>query len=234
MFPVLKAILHKITNYDVYKSPTDMGVNMIGFCIKNDKIIQEAAKKEIMRRYYQEMGNYKKGLVDEDVPQKVKMLINELNIDENILEVVEPCLKKAKKENKLVISLKLPNGKIITGKQTDLLSPASSLILNAIKEMSNIPDEIKLLSPTILEPILKFKNSPNSYETTLQLPETFIALSISSVTNPMVEQVMSKIGDLEGCEAHASYMLKTAELRYLQKLKINLTCEPVYYSDNLY
>ena len=234
VFPVLKTILSKITKHDIYNSPTDMGVNMIGFCIENEKIVEKAAKKEIVRRYYQEMNNYKKGLVDEDVPQKVKVLMNELNIDENILEVIEPCLTKAKKEKKPVISLKLPNGKIITGKQTELLSPASSLILNAIKEMNKIPDEIKLLSPSILEPIIKFKNSPNSYESTLQLPETLIALSICSVTNPMVEKALSNISNLEGCEAHASYMVQNGDLKSLQKLKIGLTCESIYYSDNLY
>ena len=234
VFPVLKTILNKIMNTDIYKSPTDMGVNMIGYCINNEKAVEVAAKKEIVRRYYQEMNNYKMGIVDEDTPQRIKMLMNELNIDEDILEVVNPCILKAKKENKPVISIKLPNGKIITGKQTDLLSPASSLIINAIKEITKIPDEIKLLSPAILEPIIKIKNTAIDYDKSLQLQETLIALSICSVTNPTVEEALNNLKKLEGCEAHSSYIVQNEELKPLKKLKINITCEPEFYSDNLY
>lgn len=233
-FPVLKNILSKITNENIYKSPTDMGVNMVGNCIKNNDVVEMAAKKEIVRRYYQEMNNYKLGLVDEDCPQKIKMLMNELEIDESIIDVIYPCLEKAKKENKPVISLKLPNKKIITGKETELLSPASSLILNAIKEITKIPDDIKLLSPTILKPILEYKKSTNSYDQTLHLPETLIALSICSATNPIIKKALDNIKKLEGCEAHASYMVNNGDLKELKKLQILLTCEPQHYSDTLY
>ena len=233
-FPVLKNILSKITNENIYKSPTDMGVNMVGNCIKNNDVVEMAAKKEIVRRYYQEMNNYKLGLVDEECPQKIKMLMNELEIDESIIDVISPCLEKAKKENKPVISLKLPNKKIITGKETELLSPASSLILNAIKEITKIPDDIKLLSPTILKPILEYKKSTNSYDQTLHLPETLIALSICSATNPIIKKALDNIKKLEGCEAHASYMVNNGDLKELKKLQILLTCEPQHYSDNLY
>jgi len=231
VFPVLKTILNRITGSDIYKSPTDMGVNMVGFCISDDKVVCEASKKEVVRRYYQEMNNYKMGMVDEDTPQKVKVLMNQLDIDENILEVVKPCLDKSKKENKPVIALKLPNKKIITGKETDLLSPASSLIINAIKEMTKIPDEMKLLSPAVLEPILKLKNN---FDNKLQLQETLIALSICSVTNPIIEEALNNIKKLENCEAHSSYIVQNDEFKTLKKLKINLTCEPSYYSDSLY
>lgn len=233
-FPVLRNILSKITSENIYKSPTDMGVNMVGSCIKDNYVVEIAAKKEIVRRYYQETNNYKMGLVDEDCPQKIKMLMNELGIDESIIEVIEPCLAKSKKENKPVISLKLPNKKIITGKQTTLLSPASSLILNAIKEITKIPDDIKLLSPTVLEPILEYKKATNSYDKTLQLPETLIALSICSATNPIIKKALDNIKKLEGCEAHASYMVHNGDLKELKKLKICLTCESVHYSDTLY
>ena len=233
-FPVLKNILTKITGKDIYKSPTDMGVNMVGNCIKENDIVSFAAKKEIVRRYYQEMCNYKMGLVDEETPQKIKMLMNELNINESIMEVIEPCLNKAKKENKPVISLKLPNKKIITGKQTDFLSPASSLILNAIKEITKIPDDIKLISPNVLKPILEYKKNTNSYDQTLQLSETLIALSICSATNPIIKKALENIKKLDGCEAHASYIVHNGDLKELKKLNICLTCEPVHLSDTLY
>ena len=191
MFPVLKSILNKVSNTDIYKSPTDMGVNMIGFCIKDNDIIEEASKKEIVRRYYNEMNNYKLGLTDEDAYMKVKLLMNELNIDETYLDVIEPALKKSEQEGKPVISLKINKKKIITGKQTDILSPASSLILNAIKELNKIPDDMLLLSPKVLEPMLKMKRELNNNEIRLQLPEVLTALSICSATNPTLEKALN-------------------------------------------
>ena len=116
--------------------------------------MENAAKKEVVRRYFNELCNYKQGISDFDTVQKIKLLMNELNIDEKFLKVVEVSKKASEKKKTNVIALELPKGKIITGKQTDLLSPASSVIINAIKELSKIPDEINLLSPTILEPIL--------------------------------------------------------------------------------
>ena len=169
LFPVLKSILNKATGKDIYKSPTDMGVNMVGFCITNDKIVQESAKREIVRRYYHETNNYKLGLSDEDSYKRIKLLMNELSIEEDYLEVVKPALTKSKKENVPVIAMKVGR-KIITGKQTDILSPASSLIINAIKELTKIQDDINLLSPKVLEPMLKLKKDMSSSEIRLQLP----------------------------------------------------------------
>ena len=161
VFPVLKNILNKITNRDIYFSPTDMGVNSIGDCIVDEDIVKEAAKNEIIRRYYNARCDYKKGLVDASTVERIKLLMNELNISEQDRDVVLPALNKKEIVKKHVVSLKLPNGKIITGKETELLSPASSLILNAVKELTNIPDDVYLISPSILEPILKYKTQSN-------------------------------------------------------------------------
>jgi len=234
MFPVLKNILSKITNKSVYNSPTDMGVNMIASCITSEEIIKDAAKKEIVRRYYNEMCNYKMGLVKEEVPRKIKLLMNELNVNENYLDVVIPAIEKSKKEKKHVISLKLPDGKIITGKETDLLSPASSVIINAMKTLTKLPDEINLLSPTILEPIYKIRPKGLSEKRPLQLQEVMIALSICSVTNPLIEKAINTLDKLEGCEAHATFILTNGDLKSLKSLGINLTCEPTFYSDKLF
>ncbi|MGI6443609.1 MAG: DUF1846 domain-containing protein [Candidatus Dojkabacteria bacterium] len=234
VFPVLKTILHRILGRDIYKSPTDMGVNMIGECITDDKVVQEASEKEIVRRYFNEMCNYKLGIADYDVPERVKKLMNELGIDEYYLDVVKPALEKSKKEKKHVVSLKLPSGKIITGKETDLLSPASSLILNAIKELSNIPDNINLLSPTILKPMLELVPRTVERNETLSLDEVLIALSISSVTNPSVERALDSIKELAGSDAHATYIVSNGDLKMLKRLKINLTCQPVFYSNKIY
>ncbi len=189
-FPILKSILSKISKKDLYFSPTDMGVNMVGFCIKDNKLVEEASKKEIVRRYYNEKINYKMGLCDEDTYKRVKLLMNELNIDETYLDVIKPALAKKQKENGTpVIAMKVGK-KIITGKQTDLLTPAGSVVLNAIKALSKIPDDIYLLSPTTLEPILNMKKELG-IESRLTLSEVLTALSICSVTNPVAAFIRS-------------------------------------------
>ena len=231
MYPVLKSILNKVSGSDIYKSPTDMGVNMLGFCIKNESIVEEAAKKEVVRRYYHEINNYKLGLCDDDTYKKIKLLMNEMNIDETYLDVIKPALEKGEKEGKPVISLRLSKRKVITGKQTDILSPASSLIINAIKELSKIPDDINLLSPTVLEPMLRLKKDLYSNYQCLQLTEVLTALSICSATNPMVEKGLNNLKKLKNCEAHATYIVENGDKKALKSLQINLTCEPEFISN---
>lgn len=228
-FPILKNIINKISGKDIYYSPTDMGVNMVGFCINNESVVEEAAKKEIVRRYFNELKNYKFGLSEYETVQKLNLLMNELNIDENYLKVVPYSKKQAQIKGAHVIALELPNKKIITGKQTELLSPASSLIINAIKELSKIPDDIKLLSPSVLEPILKLRNKNKP----LTLQEVMIALSICSVTNPVIEKALSNISKLEGCEAHSTFIIGNEDTKSLKELNINITCEPEFFSNEL-
>ena len=233
-FPILKEILHKITGKDIYFSPTDMGVNMVGNCISNDEVCSIAAKKEIVRRYFNECVNYKKGLVDKDTPQKVKVLMNEMNIDEDILPTVKAAREKHKLSERHSMALELSNGKIITGRETDLLSPSSSLIINAIKEISKIPDDVDLLSSNILKPILKLKKTENECNKKLSLQETLIALSICSATNPIIVKAIDNLAKLEGCDVHATYIVPDNELNTLSKLKLNLSCDAVYFTDSLY
>lgn len=233
VFPVLKDILFKITGEEIYSSPTDMGVNMIGKCIIDDPVVQEAAKAEIIRRYYQALCDCKTGNGDTETAERIKVLMNELDLKESNRTVVKAALDKAAKEKRHVISLELPNGKIITGKQTDLLNPASSLLINAMKELTHIPDEIDLLSPSVLEPIQKFKSKTKEHET-LNLQEVIIALSICSVTNPTIAKAFKNLKKLAGCEAHASYIVTNGDKNEFRNLKINLTMEPVFYSDDLY
>ena len=227
-FPLLKAILYKINNKNIYNSPTDMGVNMVGKCITDDKKVCEAAKKEIVRRYFQEMTNYKLGLVDAEVPEKIKILMNELEIDENIIKCRPNALKKAEQEKVPVVAITIKN-KIITGKASKLLSAPSALILNCIKHLSKIPDNIDLLSPAILEPILSLKNNKP-----LQLQEVLIALSICSVTNSMVKDALKQLNKLKDCEAHSSHIITNGDLKALKELKIKLTCEAKFATNNLY
>lgn len=231
IFPVVKEILYKITGENIYLSPTDMGVNKIGFAIKDNDKMEDDAKKEIVRRYLNEYMNYKLGLAEEDVPNRIKVLMNELKIDDTYLKVVNAAREKADKVNSEVVAIELKNGKIITGKETKLLSATSSAIINTIKYLTKIPDEIDLLSPSILEPILKnrIKDLDNS-DSPLKLREVMIALSICSVTNPSVEKALNTLSSLEGCEVHSTYiMLGSSDYKMLKNLKMNVTCSPYFY-----
>ena len=229
-FPILKSILSKISDHDIYNSPTDMGVNMVGFCITDNDVVEDACKREIVRRYYNELNNYKIGICDYDTCNKIKLLMNELGIDENYLDVIKPALDKKNKEKGLpVIAIKV-NRKIITGKQTDLLTPPGTVVLNAIKYLSKIPDDIYLLSPSVLEPILKLKKDMGTGDR-LSLSEVLTALSICSVTNPVAAKALSSLPKLNGCDAHATYIVTGADKRSLKDLKINLTCENEFLED---
>jgi len=232
LFPVLKSILSKVSKKDIYYSPTDMGVNVIASCITDNKVVEEASIKEIVRRYYNEKNNYKLGLTEEDTYKRIKLIMNELGIDENYLDVIKPALDKKNKERVPVIAIKVKN-KIITGKQTNLLTPPSSAIINAIKYLSDIPDDIKLLSPNVLEPMLKLKKEMNN-GIRLTLPEVLTALSICSVTNSMTEKALACLKDLSESEAHSTYIVSNGDKKTLKGLKINLTCESEYIEEDEY
>ena len=235
VFPVLKAILYKITGKDIYYSPTDMGVNMIGFCIDDDEVIRMASRQEIIRRYYKAFCDYKTGDAEEDVYKRIRLLMNELEIDPlKERPVIKVAREKSSLEDLPVIALELGNGKIITGKKTELLSPASSLILNAIKALNKIPDDVDLLSKSVLEPILKLKPLSNHSSKSLNLEEVLITLSICSVTNPIIKKALKNLNKLSGLEAHASFMVYNGDLNTLKRLNINLTFDPVFYSSNLF
>ena len=235
VFPVLKSILHKITGEDIYYSPTDMGVNMIGYAIDDDDAICAASRQEIIRRYYKALCDYKTGDADEDVYKRIKVLMNELEIDPlKERKVINVARDKSSNEDLPVIAMELANGKIITGKKTEMLSPASSLILNAVKELTKIPDDVDLLSKSVLEPILKLKPLGNHTSNSLNLEEVLIALSICSATNPIAKKALKNLNKLSGLEAHASFMVYNGDLNTLKRLNINLTCDPIFYSNNLF
>lgn len=226
-FPILKNILKKITEKEIYKSPTDMGVNMIKQCITDDNIVRDAAKAEIIRRYYNALCDNKKGLGSKESAQRIEIMMNKLEASSKDRKVIEKAIEREEREHKNIVAIELPNGKIITGKESELLSAASAAIINVLKEITNIPDDIYLLSPSMLEGIFKTKQN-TSYRTSycLNVQEVLIALSICSSTNPIIEKMISKIGELRGCEAHSTYMIEQSESNVIKGLGINLTCEP--------
>ena len=224
-FPVLKEILKRITGKTVYYSPTDMGVNVIGECIIDDKAAKDAAKAEIVRRYYRALTDLKKGIVTPDVPERIKLLMNELKISEDDRLVTKKAEEKRVKSGDLPSACIEIGKKHIVGRKTEQLSPISSTILNALKILSKIPDEVDLLAPAVLEPILKIKNkTANFKENHLRLGEVLIALSICSTTNPTAKKALENIKELNGAEFHATHMIPDDEMIILSNLGVNATC----------
>ncbi len=233
LFPVLKSILYKITGKDIYYSPTDMGVNMIGSCIIDNEVLIDAGKKEIIRRFFNAKKAYKIGQTSLEIVNRIKLLMNNLEIDSDYFDIIDVAQKKSNEKNSHIVSLKLDNDIIVTGRETDILSPISSCIINAIKTLSDIPDKIKLLPKNILEPIINLKNNDlHDSNKRLELSEVLIALSICSVTNPTVSNALKYLKDLEMCDAYSTYIISDNELKTIKKLGINIICEDNFYSDN--
>ena len=226
-FPILKNILKTITGKEIYKSPTDMGVNMISQCIVDDEVAQNAAKMEIIRRYYSAVCDCKKGIGTEQAVETIKKLMNNVGITTADREIIKYAIEKAETTNANALAIQLNDGKIITGKESDLLSASSALLLNATKYISGIPDDVYLLSPSVLKGILKLKQK-TSYKSkySLNLSEVLIALSICAENNPVIEKTIEALDSLRGADAHSSYMISGTEQKVLKSLGINLTCEP--------
>ncbi len=244
MFPVVKRIIEKITEKEsIYNSPTDMGVNRVGFGIIDDNVVKYAAKQEIIRRYFTTRCDYKKGLANIENLNSIKLIMEELNLKENDRIVVEPArayanelkLNSGKSDIFPVIALELEDGRILTGKGSDIMHASAALILNAIKMLANISDEMHLISPVILEPIVSLKGVNLKYQSTaLNLEEILIALSICAATNPVAKVALDKLPLLSNCQAHSTVMLSINDEQALRKLEIDITCDAEYPSENLY
>ncbi len=244
MFPVIKRIIEKITGKEsVYKSPTDMGVNRVGFGIIDDDVVKEASKQEIIRRYFKTSCEYKKGYVDQDTFQRVKLIMEELNLKQEDRKVVLPArehsakLKQMSNKNEIcpAVAIELEDGTILTGKSSKLMDSTAAVVLNAIKHLANISDDIHLISPVIIEPIITLKSKNlRSRHTALSCEEILMALSICAVTNPTAQVAIEKLSLLNGCQAHSTTILSRNDEQTFGKLGIDITCDPEYPSENLY
>ena len=224
-FPVLKEILTRINGESIYFSPTDMGVNVIGKCITDDKAVQRAAKDEIVRRYYRALVDLKKGAVEEIVPERIKLLMNELEISEKDRTVAGEAAKKREQSGNLPSACIKAGKKYVVGRKTGYLSPISSTMINAIKTISKIPDEMDLISSAVLEPILEIKNKTSNFkESYLKFGEVLLALSICSSTNPVVKKALDNLDKLKGAQLHATHMIPDDEMIVLSNLGIDATC----------
>ena len=245
VFPILKRILKKISGgVSMYQSPTDMGVNRAGFGIIDDKAVKEAAKQEIIRRFLRYKCEYIMGFVDKDTVNRAELLMDEIGAkpeDRKTVTAARDTSKEAEKTGKgndgifCGSALELHSGLIITGKNSSLMHSASSLILNAIKHLAGIPDEIHLLSPKVIESIFSLeKNILEEKSVSLDLEETFIALSISATTNPTAQIAMEKLKELRNCEVHMTHIPTPGDEAGLRRLGVNLTSDPNFSTHSLF
>ena len=230
IFPVVNAMFELIAGKSPYKSPTDMGVNMAGNCIVDDAVCREASRKEIVRRYYKCLCQQKiTGTVHESERYKLELLMKQAKVSIHDRQVVTVAKQVAEERNCAVIALELDDGSVVTGKTTNLLGPASAVLLNAIKALAKIPDETHLISPTYINPVqnlkIKFLGSKNPR---LHMDEVLIALSMCAVTDNIAQLALDQLPKLKGCQAHSTVMLTEGDFKIFQKLGVDLTNDPVY------
>ena len=235
VFPVLNAILQRIWGKSAYKSPTDMGVNMAGYCIFDDEACRKASRQEILRRYYATAVSVRKGLSSPSELSQIEMIMNALDLTADERPVVAAALQRAELTEAPAVALELPDGRIVTGRTSSLLGAASACLLNALKGLADLDKKLLLISPSVIEPIqhLKVEHLGN-HNPRLHTDEILTALSICAVTNPMAELALEQLGKLRGCEAHSTVILSHVDENLFQKLGVNITYEPKYQVKKLF
>ncbi len=235
IFPVLNRIISKIQNGSPYQSPTDMGVNMVGFCITDDEAAKEASKQEIIRRYYSSLVSLRNDEISENAVNKIKLLMNDCGIEPTDRVPVGVARKKAEDTGNPAIALQLPDGRIVTGKTSSLFGPSAAVIINALKTLGGIPKQTLLIDPNYVIPIQELKvNMLGNHNPRLHSDELLIALAIIERTNFNVATAMEQLGNLRGSEAHSTVILPSEDANLLRKLGVNVTVDPVYQQKKLY
>ena len=235
IFPVVSAMLEKILGYSPYKSPTDMGVNMAGFCITDDEACKKASQNEIIRRYYTALCDAFKGRVSKEVVAKIELLMSKSGASQEDRKTVAYALNKAEATGEPAVAIELCDGRIVTGKTSGLLGASAAALLNALKTLGNIPDEIQLISPTIIEPVQKLKvNHMGAANPRLHTDEVLMALSICAVSDKMAKLAVEQIGKLKNCEIHSSVILSHVDEKTFKTLGMHVTCEPHRQTKSLY
>jgi len=235
VFPVLKAMFNKIYGSSPYQSPTDMGVNMAGNCIIDEDAVCKASQQEIIRRYYAALVEKRKGSISSDIVEKEELLMEKANISIADRPVVAAAKQKAELTNGPAAAISLPDGSIVTGKTTPLLGACAAMLLNALKKCAGLPDDLKVISPEIIEPIqhLKVEHLGN-HNPRLHTDEILIALTISANTDENAEKCMEQLAQLNQCEMHSTVILSQIDEKTLGKLGIRLSCEPQYQNKKLF
>ncbi len=235
IFPVLSAMFERILGESPYRSPTDMGVNMAGNCIIDDEAVREASDQEIIRRYYNTLCAERQGRCSKDEIYKIELLMNQAGITAADRKSVNAALEKAELTGDTAAAMELNDGRIITGKTSELLGAASSMLLNALKTLAGIDDSVLLISPNVIEPIqkLKTKHLGNS-NPRLHTDEVLLALSICAVTNPTAELALEQLSKLKGAQVHSTVILSNVDEKVFKRLGVDLTCEPKFHENRYY
>ena len=234
-FPVLNAIFTRILGSSPYRSPTDMGVNMAGYCIFDDEAVSAAARQEIIRRYYQALCANKRGLMSAEQELKAEMIMNSAGVTKQDRPVAAAALKRAAETGEPALAIALDDGRMITGKTSALLGASAGALLNALKALAGIHHDIDLISPIVIRPIQELKLAHfGSANPRLHSDEVLLALSICAATNPTAALAMRQLPKLRGCEAHSSVILSRVDSDTYRKLGVNFTCEPEYQTNKLY
>ncbi|MGK0540368.1 DUF1846 domain-containing protein [Propionimicrobium lymphophilum] len=235
IFPVLNRLFEKILGASPYKSPTDMGVNMAGCCISDDRVCQDAAKQEIIRRYYKTLVQERQNLSGSEQSDKIALLMSSLGISGIDRPVVQPALDTQKRTKGPSSAIQLPDGKIITGKTSELLGCCSAMLLDSLKYLAGIDDSVKLLASENIEPIQMLKTQHlGSKNPRLHTDEVLIALAVSANRDDNARRALDQLSGLNGCDAHSTVILGSVDTNILRNLGVQITCEPVYQSKSLY
>ena len=235
IFPVLNAVFEQIYGSSPYASPTDMGVNMVGNCIIDDDICREAANQEIIRRYYAARCSLRKGHGEQSEVDKLELLLQKSGITDDDRPVLAAARTRAEETGAPASAMQLPDGRIITGKTTNLLGPSAALLLNVLKALGGIEKSTHLISPSVIEPIQTLKcNYLGNHNPRLHTDEVLLALSICAATDEKAAMAMKQLPLLKGCEAHSTVILAQVDNNVFKRLGVNLTCDPRYQTHKLY
>jgi len=235
VFPVLAAMFEQIMGESPYKSPTDMGVNMVGNCIVDDEVVCAAARQEIIRRYYAALCDRRRGQGSDETIYKLELLMKQAQATTALRPVIAAAEARAEQTREPAVAIELPDGTIVTGKTTELMGASSAALLNALKALAGIDDEVHLISRAAIEPIQTVKvQHLGSRNPRLHSDEILIALAISAATDPLAAKALDMVGKLRDCEAHSSVILSSADSTIYSKLGLRLTCTPQYQSNKLF
>ena len=235
IFPVVKAMFEQIYGECPYKSPTDMGVNMAGYCIVDNDAVVEAARDEILRRYYHALCAQRKGDSDGTDAAKIKMLMQQIGLDATARPAIAAAKARAEETGEPAVAIGLLDGRVVTGKTSKLLGAASAMLLNALKALAGIPKDVKLISPEILTPVSNLKvERLGNQNPRLHVDEVLIALSVCAVHEENARKALDQLGKLRHCDAHSTVILSQTDESVLKKLGVQTTCEPTYQTKRLY
>ena len=235
IFPVLNAMFQRIQGTSPYQSPTDMGVNMAGYCISDDDVCCAAAKQEILRRYYTAQVDVARGIADACQLRKLELVMQQADVTPDLCPAVAAAKQKAEETGAPAGAMVLPDGRVVTGKTSSLLGASAALLLNALKAMAGIRSDMNLISNQVIEPISALKiQSLGHHNPRLHSDEVLIALAISGLTNPLADMARDQLGSLRGCDAHFSVIISEEDIKLYKRLGIHVSCEPKYESKRLY